>query len=442
MAETPKKIQSKSISLVTDKALIKWVGDFIIKHQLLGESRKVVCGLSGGADSMLLSHICEGLKKEGFLKSVRHIHIDHGLRSESAKEAFKLKNWALSWFWDFKILKISGRVPKSNIEAWARKLRRHLLLSECKEDEVLFLAHNIDDSFEWFIRQTLGSSQGPLRQGIPLINGLVRRPLHCLSRKQISHFIRDFKIPIIEDLSNKDIRFQRNQIRHQVKRPLLEMFPKGMAHFVERSNQWAEREGLTSYSNKKKESKIESPKVIRTSWGQNVVCLIMKENSRWEDSRSLIIETIQELSDKSRGQIRQNLAKLFATLVEGKTRGPLKFSGGVEVAIYPGCLLILNQKGRNSLCDAISEYNIKTSQIPKVSLEKLFLEVHESKLPFVFFKDKSFGLKGLKSDPYFQDLIDQGLRNKLFFRPISHLTLAATKQDRLNQKISAFIPSL
>lgn len=442
MAKTPIKSNHQSISFIEDRSLLKWVGDFIDKHGLAGPSKKVVCGLSGGADSMLLAYVCEGLKNQGLLKSVRHVHIDHGLRAESGKEAFELKELTKAWGWDIRVRKVTGRPPKSNVEAWARKVRRHLLLGECQEDEVLFLAHHIDDSFEWFLRQTLGSSQGPLRQGIPLINGKVRRPFHCLSRKQISSFVKEFEIPTFEDQSNKDLRFQRNQIRHKVKKPLLDMFPKGMAHFVERSNQWAKNEGLTPGDHSQESSPDKGPRVDVYKWQKDVVFLIMREQGRWEEVRPLIIKTIQKLSAKKRGQIRQNLAKLFETLIEGQSRGPLKFSGGVEVAIYPGVLMILNQKGREKLVQATQNTDLKTSQIPEVSLEQLYAQVRENSLPFAFFQDKIFGLKGLKSDPYFQDAIDQGRKLNLYFRPLRHLELAASKQDRLNQKIQAFLLEL
>lgn len=428
----------ESTSFVTDQALLQWVGEFIDKNQLAGSSRKVVCGLSGGADSMLLSHVCEALMNAGHLQSVRHIHIDHGLRLESAKQAFKLKEWAKDWGWNLRVHKITGEIPKSNIEAWARKIRHHLLNSDCQDDEVIFLAHHIDDSFEWFIRQTLGSSQGPLRQGIPLVNKKVRRPFHCLSREQIERFVKRFKLPTLEDPSNKNLRYQRNKIRHQVKAPLLEIFPKGMAHFVERSNQWAEERGLTP------KSKESPPKVEEFWWGKNCVSLVMTEQGRWEEVKPQIVETITRLSPKKRGELRQNLAKLFNTLIEGRMRGPLVFSGGIEVAIYPGMLLILNQKGRVKLVEAAKNFklHLKTSQIPWRSLQKLNKDARTSGIPFVLFRGKTFGLKGLKEDPYFQKVIDLGQEYDLYFRPLRHLEMAATKQGRTTQKIEGFCLSV
>lgn len=428
-------------SLITEKELLRWVGEFIEAHELAGPHKRVVCALSGGPDSMLLSHVCEGLYKEGKLKSVRHIHIDHGLRPESGEQAFKLKGLAQKWGWDFTLQKVTSTPPKSNIEAWARRVRRHLLLSHLKEGEhegeVLFLAHHIDDSFEWFLRQTLGSSQGTFNHGIPLINGKVRRPFHCLSRKQIERFVEQFKIPTIKDKSNLDRRFQRNQMRQDIKKPLLSMFPKGLAHYVERSNQWALKEGVD-----RPKANLKPLKVKEHRLSKNVVCLSLKEEGRWEEAKDSVLKTLKKLSSKERGSLRQNLSKLFETLKDGRQRGPLSFSGGVHVYIYPGTLLFTNEVGLKELIQFQEHLkkNISGSQIPETAIKKHHKRLKSAKgLPFVLFRGKTFGLKGLKNDPLFQDLIDWAHDQNLYLRPLRHLELAAIKQGRLEQKFPSIV---
>jgi tRNA(Ile)-lysidine synthase len=431
----------KATSLVKGADLLKWVGDFIEAHSLAGDHKKVVCALSGGPDSMLLSHICEGLVQSGFLKSVRHVHIDHGLRPESGAEAFKLKGWAKEWGWDFSLQKVTSNAPESNIEAWARRVRRHLLLGHLKKDEVLFLAHHIDDSFEWFLRQTLGSSQGTYNHGIPLINGKVRRPLHCLSRQQIERFIRQNSIPTIIDASNLERRFQRNQIRQDVKGPLLSLFPKGLAHYVERSNQWALKEGVDRPS-KKSQQKKNKLKVKEYSLSKNVICLTLKDEGRWEEARAYVLAALKKCSRAKRGSLRQNLNKLFETLKTGQKRGPLSFSGGVEIFIYPGTLIFINEQGHRELADFLKKSikSISASQIPKASIKKLKKDAKSSpSLPFVIFRRKTFGLTGLKSDPLFQEVIDWAGSEGLYFRPLRHMELVALKQGRLDQKFPSVV---
>lgn len=430
---------NNTTTLIKDNELLQWVGEFIESHQLAGPQKRIVCALSGGPDSMLLAHVLEGLVQKGKLKSVRHIHIDHGLRPESGAEAFQLRKWAKSWGWHFTLQKVTSEPPKSNIEAWARKVRHHLLQSHLESGEVLFLAHHIDDSFEWFLRQTLGSSQGTYNHGIPLINGKIRRPFHCLSRKQIERFINKYQIPFIEDASNLERRFQRNQLRQDVKAPLLEMFPKGLAHYVERSNQWALREGVDTPKKEKAVNELKL-KVKEYSLSENVICLSLKEEGRWEEARAYVLAALKKLSNVNRGSLRQNLAKLFETLKEGQMRGPLSFSGGVKVYIYPGTLLLTNSVGERELFQFLrNQINcIKSSQIPKVSIRTLKKKIKNHRgLPFVLYRGKTFGLKGLKKDPLFQEVIDWAKDQNLYLRPLRHLELAAIKQGRLEQKFEA-----
>ncbi|MCR9205861.1 MAG: tRNA lysidine(34) synthetase TilS, partial [Halobacteriovoraceae bacterium] len=317
---------------ISDLDLTKWVGDFIVKHGLSGEKGRIVVGLSGGPDSILLSHVCEALKEQGVLYSVRHVHIDHGLRWQSGEEALKLKSWAKTWRWEFSLKKITGPIPKSNIESWGRENRRALLLGDLDDDEVLFLAHHIDDSFEWYLRKTLNSSKGDFSFGIPLINGKVRRPFHCLTRGQIERFIQRFQIPYIEDESNSDIRFQRNALRKEVKKPLLKLFPKGLAHYVERSNQWA----------REKENETSSTSALsRFSLGKNIICLI-KRGGSFRDFEKDILVGIKQLSSQGRGSLRLNLEKLYLALETNGRPGPLDFSGGVKIKMYGETLILLN----------------------------------------------------------------------------------------------------
>lgn len=403
--------------LISDLELTRWVGDFIDKHKLAGTSGKVVVGLSGGPDSMLLSHICEALVEQGRLNHVRHIHIDHGLRRESGKEAFLLKEWCKKWRWKFSLKKITGPIPKSNIEAWARKERRELLSMDLNKDEVLFLGHHIDDSFEWYLRKTLNSSKGDFTFGIPLINGVVRRPFHCLTRSQIEKFVARFQIPFIEDSSNADSRFQRNALRKEVKAPLMKLFPKGMAHYVERSNQWA---------NELKRAKEESGPVGQLSryiLGNSLICL-QKRGGDFRDFEKDILHAIKELSSSERGNLRQNLEKLYQSLDGAGRPGPLSFSGGVKVRMYGETLLFYNPDGEEDL----KKYNGKwvsrviASDIPCENIKGLERTLQAlGGLPYCLYDEKEFGLKGLSQDPLFQQIIDHGRELGLGFRPISFL---------------------
>lgn len=408
---------------ISDLDLTKWVGDFIKKHDLSGEKGKIVVGLSGGPDSILLSHVCEALKEQGVLYSVRHIHIDHGLRKRSGEEALTLKKWAKDWRWEFSLKKITGPIPQSNIESWARENRRSLLLDDLKPGEVLFLAHHIDDSFEWYLRKTVNSSKGDFSFGIPLVNGQVRRPFHCLTRGQIERFIQRFQIPYIEDESNSDTRFQRNALRKEVKKPLLKLFPKGLAHYVERSNQWARERRDTE----------KGQSICRYALGKNIVCL-QKSGGNFRDFEKDILLGIKQLSTQGRGSLRQNLEKLYVALESNGRPGPLDFSGGVKIKMYGETLILFNKAGLNDfkLYEEKWMKTIGASEIPDYELEDLPRILQSlGGLPFCLFDEREWRLKGLRSDPLFQKLIDFGKEKNLGLRPLSFLMRERGKKSDL-----------
>ena len=421
--------------LISDQKLLEWVGSFIKKYMLAGEKRKVVVGLSGGMDSMLLSHICEALLEKGDLESVRHIHLDHCLRSDSSIQAHELKQWSEEWFWNFENKQIKGRSPNSNIEAVLRNIRRDILLASLERDEVLFLAHHIDDSFEWFLRQLLNSSKGNFTFGIPLINGKVRRPLHCLTRKQIENFVASSKIPFLIDSSNDDQKFQRNALRKQVKTPLLKMFPKGLAHYVERSNSWARENSLRE----KTKSEISTYFL-----SEDVICLAKKGGS-FRDHENEIIQSIKSLSSKERGEIRQNLEKLYHANETHGRPGPFHFSGGVYVRLYGETLLFFNNAGCKTLTNYCKYWinKIKSAEIPKESLCSIS-EVIKKKggLPFCLYPSRNLKIPGLKKDPIFQDLIDFCQHNGFSLRPIVFLEKEIKKVNSTSSRNLKVVPLL
>ena len=418
-----------------EKALIDWVEQFMLQNRLFGD--RALVGLSGGADSILLGLVLEGLKERGHFTSLRHLHVDHGLRSNSGEQAFALKEYAESRGWDFELVKITGQPPKGNLEAWARRARKDIFDQHLEKDELLYLGHHIDDSFEWYLRQTVGSSSSGHSHGIPLVNGPIRRPFHCLSKKQITKFVKELELPVQVDQSNESLDFQRNAISKLVKKPLLELFPKGLAHYAEHANHWAARAGL-----KRKQLDhypINDIQLIQNYIGPGVTCLIQLSETGlpfrdWSFYKDQIVGLITSLSSKGRGELRQNLDKLFRA--DNGVRGPLSFSGGVKVYLYPG-MLVFTDDGTNSseTLKGKNHFYDKTTQIPlgSISMQEAALKLENlGGAGIILYKDKSlFGLKSLKKDELYSGLLQRSLQESLSMRPLSQLYQKAAASNQL-----------
>ena len=385
------------MSKVTAHHLYNWVEDFMQKHRLFPKSGRAVLAFSGGQDSVLLYHILRHFQEKGIggLEEVHAIHIDHGLRDDSAAQAQEL----LLHYPEIKMIKIDQVAPKSDVELWARNHRHRLLKSQLRQGDCLYMGHHIDDSIEWYMRQLFGSS-ADIKMGIPLFNGPIRRPFHCLTKKQISRFVSQLNLFFVTDSSNFDLRYQRNYLRHSVLNLLYKEFPKGQAHFVQKANQWA-RDYHRQVSRVRPE--FAQLKVIeKKSLGLSI---LFKENDQesWENYRAQIKEQLHSASSKVRGETRQNLDRLLIHLESQRGgQGPFSFSGGVKVYCYPQ-MLILTRSSKEEVLEKydreLSQKLLDHSQIPvgrtfsKAPVSNDFADY----LPFVFYQSEDYAFMGKKA---------------------------------------------
>ena len=82
--------------------------------------------------------------------------------------------------------------------------------------DAIATAHNLNDSVEtFFLNLARGTGIRGLT-GIPERNEKVIRPLLFASRKEIETYARSKKLSFREDQSNRETKYQRNKIRHDV----------------------------------------------------------------------------------------------------------------------------------------------------------------------------------------------------------------------------------
>ena len=187
------------------------------------KKEKFCIGVSGGPDSLALAYLSKIYCKEFNTKFLTLI-INHNLRKESKGEAKKIKSLLLRKNISSTVLTWKGRIPQTNIQQKARKIRYDLLLKKCCEHKInyLVLGHHVDDLVEnFFIRLFRGSGlRGLSSFNVASLtdknNIKIIRPLISIKKKQLVYIAQKVYGFFIVDPSNFKEIFLRTRIRNYI----------------------------------------------------------------------------------------------------------------------------------------------------------------------------------------------------------------------------------
>lgn len=200
-----------------------------LNRALLPDNTRVLCALSGGADSVCLLHL---LLREGRGLTVAAAHYNHGLRGAESDgdEAFCR---ALCGEWGVPFFSARGDVAAEaarlhlSVEEAGRRLRYSFLYdtAEAWGADCIATAHNRRDNAEtMLINLSRGTGTAGLG-GIPPRRGKLVRPLLDAGREEILAYLEANSVPHREDSSNRSDDYTRNRLRHGVLPVLEEIRP-------------------------------------------------------------------------------------------------------------------------------------------------------------------------------------------------------------------------
>ncbi|MFI4938820.1 MAG: tRNA lysidine(34) synthetase TilS [Burkholderiales bacterium] len=199
---------------------------------------------SGGLDSTVLLHLARAYAIDNDV-TLHAFHIHHGLSPHADRwlQHCRQACAALRIAFDARHVTLSQQ-DKGGIEEAARIARYAALGALCMAHEapLLLTAHHLDDQAETVLLQLLRGSgvagmsgmevanRAPDMLGSPLLT--VARPLLSVSRAELEDYARANDIAYIEDESNRDPRYARNALRHQVMPALAACFPGFQQRFA------------------------------------------------------------------------------------------------------------------------------------------------------------------------------------------------------------------
>jgi tRNA(Ile)-lysidine synthase len=161
----------------------------------------LVCGVSGGADSLALLVLAVAAGCE-----VTAVHVDHGLRPGSADEAEVVRSAAERLGAAFRAVSVEVGAG-ANLEARARTARHGALGPDAA------LGHTADDLAETVLVNLL---RGAGLEGLAGIRPGPRHPILALRRAETVALCADLGLAPVADPSNDDPAFLRNRVRHEV----------------------------------------------------------------------------------------------------------------------------------------------------------------------------------------------------------------------------------
>jgi tRNA(Ile)-lysidine synthase len=161
----------------------------------------VVCAVSGGADSLaLLVLACASGA------AVTAVHVDHGLRPGSDKEAQLVADVAAKYGAAFRAETVEV-AEGPNLEARARAARQAALGPGAAT------GHTMDDQAETVLLNLL---RGSGLDGLAGMRPGPRHPILALRRSETHGLCAALGLDPVVDPSNSDIRFRRNRVRRDL----------------------------------------------------------------------------------------------------------------------------------------------------------------------------------------------------------------------------------
>ena len=213
--------------MTSSKKILRKVVQFIHDQNLIPIGNRLIVGVSGGRDSMMLLHI---LHQIGYQCIVAHCNFQLRENESNEDERFVFgitQQMNLPFYHVSFETKEYAQKEAISIEMAARDLRYKWFetLRQTLHADAIAIGHHADDVIEtFFINLIRGTGLRGLT-GISAHNGFIIRPLLCLNRKEIDQYIEANQLTYRTDSTNNDQTIQRNKIRHQVIPLLVEMNP-------------------------------------------------------------------------------------------------------------------------------------------------------------------------------------------------------------------------
>jgi len=196
----------------------------------------VLAACSGGADSLAMAAALAFVAPRAGLRG-GGVTVDHGLQDGSAGRAADVAALMTKLGLDPVRTVTVTVAKKAGPEADARAARYAALHQTAREYQAaaVLLGHTLDDQAETVLLGLARGSGGRSLAGMPARRDPYRRPLLGLRRATTAAACADLGLQPWQDPHNRDLRFARARVRHQVLPALEDALGPGVAEALART---------------------------------------------------------------------------------------------------------------------------------------------------------------------------------------------------------------
>lgn len=192
-----------------------------ILPQLIPANTRVMVAVSGGPDSMALSHILWRYVREESSQRISLVltHVHHGVRKESDAEVDMVQQMAKKWDIPCLIHRFDAKQYAKTVGQSFQEAAREWRYARWREDmlkegcSLLATAHHLGDQAETILYRLLRGSGTAGLAGMYPSKGSIIRPLLTFTKADILHYCEREAVPYALDRSNEETVYVRNRIR-------------------------------------------------------------------------------------------------------------------------------------------------------------------------------------------------------------------------------------
>lgn len=305
--------------------------EYILQNKLIEPGDSIVIGVSGGADSVCLLSLLNGLSSEMDLTLVA-VYVNHGVRGQEAEDDGQfVKSLCTRMDVAYRIFSVNAPAEaektKRSVEE-AGRILRYEIFEEVRRDSSagkIAVAHNKNDSAETVLFNLFRGTGIKGMTGIRPLRDKIIRPLLFLERGEIEEYLNQEGLDFRTDRTNLETEYIRNKIRLKLL-PVIteEINAQVVGHIAELADDINElEEYLTSRTKRAYSESVE--------FAEGTV-FIKKANFEKQDKifqNRIIRSAISELTDYLKDISRRNIEEV-SCLFEKEVGKKISLPNGLQ----------------------------------------------------------------------------------------------------------------